>query len=420
MPDQPNPNKEHSNSNAASKSVLSNQLKSIGNIDLPEGTKIGLGSTFQPRISAHGVLSGPDVTRLNKFGAPRIPRKDKIVQSTDIDALSSKYSAYMKGYIKDPYLQSVVGGLKSQDTPKSNVSSSFVSKFPVINIGSYIRNYAINTVVDLMIQSIPQDVKAQIISLGAGSDTRPFNTFSKYGTNRIIYHEIDFPVSTAKKVKTIACVPEIRDLIWPKGTLSTEDASKLIDEIHTPQYHLHARDLRQISANTPLFEGMVSELPTLIISECCLCYLQPDESDTVLKWLSKNFTNGRAITVYEPIGGNDSFGKVMIENLASRGISLPTLQKFPTLQSQADRLAERGFADNDGVTAAADIWSIYETWIPEEEKKRIAKLEVLDEIEELSLLLKHYSISWAVTDPTPNSKWVSAYKKLPSKVIYKA
>lgn len=363
----------------------------------------------RPRVGAYGVGS--------HLGSPRPPRKDKIIQSTDVDALSSKYSAFMKGYIQDPFLQPIVDGLKKQGGPRENVASSFIAKFPVINIGSYIRNYAINTVLDLMIESIPQHTKCQVISLGAGSDTRPFNTFQKYGSDRIIYHEIDFSVSTTKKAHTIINTHEISELLWPNGQLNNQDKEKIIDEIHTPHYHLHAKDLRTITATTPLFQGMDSSLPTFIISECCLCYLQPDESDAVLQWLTDNLTNGRAIAVYEPIGGHDSFGKVMIENLASRGISLPTLHKFPTLESQAKRLADRGFTDNSGIAAAADIWSMYETWIPAEEKARIGDLEVLDEIEELALLLQHYCISWAVSDPHVNSKWVAAYKKLPHKVV---
>lgn len=74
-------------------------------------------------------------------GHSRISRKDKIIQSTDIDALSSKYSAYLKGYIHDPYLQAIVDGQKQQSTSRDNVSSSFVPKFPVINIGMSIMNY---------------------------------------------------------------------------------------------------------------------------------------------------------------------------------------------------------------------------------------------------------------------------------------
>lgn len=263
---------------------------------------------------------------------------------------------------------------------------------------------------------LPKSPKCQIISLGAGSDTRAFNLFAQHGTDDIIYHEIDFSITTAKKVATVMITPNLQKIIWPslaQNEIPTLSSSGIEpnDEIHTPHYHLHARDLRDITSSSDLLQGMDPTLPTLVISECCLCYLQPDKTDHVLDWLSSHFTSGLGIAVYEPIGGNDSFGKVMIENLASRGISLPSLKKFPTLESQVQRLVDRKFTLNDGLAAANDIWSIYEDWIPETEKIRISKLEVLDELEELRILFQHYCISWAVTDGTSDSAWVKAFSK---------
>lgn len=335
---------------------------------------------------------------------PRISRQDRVVQATDIDALSSKYSAYTKGYLRDPFLQAVVDGARTPRTP-------FTAKLPVINIGSYVRHYAIDAVVARTLAAVPG--RCQIVSLGAGSDTRPFNIFAEYGQDRVVYHEIDFAVSTAKKVKTIVNTPEIWELV--RGPSSTTDPTNPA-ELHTPHYHLHALDLREIRADTPLLPGMDPTLPTLILSECCLCYLQPDHSETVLRWLAARLPHGRAVALYEPVRGDDAFGRVMIENLAARGLALPTLQRFPSLGAQAARLADAGFADAGGMAGAADVWSIYEEWVPAAERERMAKLEVLDEVEELELLLKHYCVAWAVSDESPDSEWVKAFKELPSDV----
>jgi [phosphatase 2A protein]-leucine-carboxy methyltransferase len=48
------------------------------------------------------------------------------------------------------------------------------------------------------------------------------------------------------------------------------------------------------------------------------------------------------------------------------------------------------FQTGDGRT----LWAIRESVIPPEELQRIAKLEHLDEIEELRLVLCHYSVVW--------------------------
>lgn len=79
---------------------------------------------------------------LRPTGGPRYSRKDRIVQSTDIDALSSKYSAYKKGYLADPYLEAIVSGLLAQEQQQhirgASSTGQFVNKMPVINIGTFL------------------------------------------------------------------------------------------------------------------------------------------------------------------------------------------------------------------------------------------------------------------------------------------
>lgn len=283
-------------------------------------------------------------------------------------------------------------------------------------IGSSVRHFAITSLVDLFLESTGS---CQIVSLGAGSDTRPFSLLSKYNrgpenTPKILYHELDFEVSTIKKVHTILETPLLSNVIYGDHPPAPTLTEKQPHEIHTTDYHLHACDLRTLKGGTGLLEGMDPNLPTLVISECCLCYLQPEESDHVFAWLVEHFQNGLGVLLYEPIGGGDSFGEVMIENLATRGISLPTLKKYPTLQSEVSRLTERGLTSGGGLVKACDMMYIYENWISSEEHARLSKLEFLDEIEELSLLLKHYCVAWTVTNGNP--AWVEAFAALPSQV----
>jgi [phosphatase 2A protein]-leucine-carboxy methyltransferase len=81
----------------------------------------------------------------------------------------------------------------------------------------------------------------------------------------------------------------------------------------------------------------------------------------------------------------------MVSNLAARGIQLQTLNKYASLEAQRARLLEQGFETDQ---AAADIDFIWEHWVNEEEKERVASLEMLDEMEEWRLLARHYCISW--------------------------
>ena len=189
------------------------------------------------------------------------------------------------------------------------------------------------------------------------------------------------------------------------------------DALHSPTYHIHPLDLRSLHADRPLAEalpGVDSELPTLLISECCLVYLSPSEASQVVAYFTKHLggpntspENGEGspgtaeastplgLILYEPIRPGDAFGRTMVSNLAARGIHLQTLHRYDSLQAQRTRLCEQGFGDGQ---CAADIDFIWEKWVTEDEKERVAGLEMLDEMEEWQLLARHYCIAWGWRD----------------------
>ena len=133
-------------------------------------------------------------------------------------------------------------------------------------------------------------------------------------------------------------------------------------------------------------------LPTLLISECCLIYLEPAAADAVLDYFASLFPSATplGVVLYEPFNPFDSFGKVMVSNLAARGIVLQTLQKYHSLEIQKARLRKHGFSG----TSAADVDFLWEHRISAEEKERVAALEMVDEIEEWRLLAQHYCVAW--------------------------
>jgi hypothetical protein len=61
------------------------------------------------------------------------------------------------------------------------------------------------------------------------------------------------------------------------------------------------------------------------------------------------------------------------------------------LRHQEQRLKECGFVNGQG---AVDINFAHNYWMGQDELQRIAKLELLDEMEEWQLLAKHYCIVW--------------------------
>lgn len=107
--------------------------------------------------------------------APRAPRhSDDAVRETDDDAATSRLYAMMTrggtnassaislGYLTDPFA-SLLHKAKG-------IGGSATRKAPLINVGTHHRTCAIDAVVESFLATAGEN--AQIVSLGAGSDTR--------------------------------------------------------------------------------------------------------------------------------------------------------------------------------------------------------------------------------------------------------
>lgn len=130
----------------------------------------------------------------------------------------------------------------------------------------------------------------------------------------------------------------------------------------------------------------------------CLIYLSPLVVQSIVSTLLTHYlqpSTPASLILYEPILPQDAFGRTMISNLQTRNIQLPTLTAFPELGDQRSRLEQYGFAAG---ARAADTNFIWQSWVSDAEKERVAGLEFLDELEELDLLLKHYCVAWGWRD----------------------
>ncbi|MCJ1310655.1 carboxy methyl transferase for protein phosphatase 2A [Agyrium rufum] len=347
-------------------------------------------------------------------------RNDKIIQETDQDASVSRLSAVQVGYLHDPFADCFVGS--GSGTPQR--------RFPIINRGTYVRTTAIDQLVDNFLSS-DLTTRKQIISLGAGSDTRFFRLASRSVPPDVLYHELDFPANTAQKVATIRRTPKLRALAGlptsqqgqdtPPATSSKDEVSRSPQsssngttpdpqstqdtELHTPNYHILALDMRSLTSKPPdpsalsALQSYISpNLPTLLLSECCLCYLPPSQSTTLLSTFTTtliNPTTPLALLLYEPINPTDAFGRVMLSNLASRGIALASIETYPDLESQRARMKSYGFDAGQEAVTVNEVW---DECVDAEEKRRAGGLEMMDEIEEWELLARHYCLAWGWRD----------------------
>lgn len=205
-------------------------------------------------------------------------------------------------------------------------------------------------------------------------------------------------MNTTSKIRAIRSTLLLQKALGIESSSEDVRVSESGDALHTPSYHLYPLDLRSLSGSSSpseLLPHVDTTLPTLLISECCLIYLTPTEAAEVVSFFTERLlgpqTASLGLVLYEPIRPDDAFGRTMVSNLATRGIQLQTLHKYATFSAQRNRLLGHGF--NSG-QAIADIEFIWNRWVNEEEKERVSRLEMLDEMEEWQLLARHYCIAW--------------------------
>lgn len=265
-------------------------------------------------------------------------------------------------------------------------------------VGTYTRTTALDVLVDSFLSAstdgggVDASSPRQIVSLGAGTDTRPFRIFAGNPARPVTYHEVDFEVVCSRKLRTVQTSPRLAGILTD---LSSEEGSKTWTSrprgSGNGEYLCHGLDLRKLHepAEEELIPGLRTDIPTLLISECCLCYLSPQEASGAIEYFASRIPS-LATVIYEPIRPHDAFGEVMVSNLAARRIRMPTLSLYREPADQTRRLKQAGF----DVVRHMTIGDIWQAWVDPDEKDRLDQVEGLDEVEEWQLLAAHYIVVW--------------------------
>lgn len=330
-------------------------------------------------------------------GASSQAQQDATIQGTDTDAAVMRLSAVELGYLDDQFAQYFVQGQQPN------------RRLPIINRGTYTRTTALDKLIDSFLGHDPDAdeplPRRQIVSLGAGTDTRCFRLFSRKNRQRgLIYHEVDFPPISSRKRMIVQATPALRSVL--PDPIPSDDGPASASWRSTPegegnQYWCHGLDLRDLTRDQgegdsllSRLEGVRIDVPTLLISECCLCYLETAEAQNVIKRFVDKIPD-LGLVIYEPVKPDDAFGRQMASNLAARRIRMPTLEVYKQPKDQEGRLREAGFKEVRQKT----VDSIWGRWVSEGEKERVDGLEGLDEVEEWQLLAGHYIVAWGWKGP---------------------
>lgn len=164
-------------------------------------------------------------------------------------------------------------------------------------------------------------------------------------------------------------------------------------DLHADGYHLVGCDLRCLSEVRRKLSAAAwrAEAPTLVLAECVLVYLRPDAADELVRHLAAQHPRA-ALLVYEQCNLGDKFGGVMVRNLGARGCggaAADAAHAGPP-QDGAARMLRLGWP-------RAVAWDMDTVWraLPEEDRARVERLEMLDEGELLHQLHSHYALTLA-------------------------
>ncbi|XP_049754317.1 tRNA wybutosine-synthesizing protein 4 [Elephas maximus indicus] len=301
-------------------------------------------------------------------------RRAGAVQNTNDSSALSKSSLAARGYVHDAFAALLVPGA--------------ARRAPLIHRGYYVRARAVRHCVRAFLEQTsarPDAPPAQVLSLGAGSDSLYFRLKAAGRLTRAAVWEVDFPDVARRKAERIRDTPELCALTGPFR--EADAASALLFE--GLDYRILGLDLRQLRRLDEALAaaGLEAAAPTLLLAEAVLTYLEPESAAALVAWAARRFPDALFV-VYEQMKPRDAFGQFMQRHFRQLNSPLHGLDSFPDAEAQRRRFLQAGWT----ACSAMDMNEFYRRFLPAQERRRIETLEPFDEFEEWHLKCAHYFI----------------------------
>lgn len=205
------------------------------------------------------------------------------------------------------------------------------------------------------------------------------------------YIEIDLVDVAMRKAAAISYFEELRNTL--PGDASYDGTAT--GHVQSRRYCLCGGDLCNLDSIIEALRrvGIDYSMPTLMVFECVLSYLEAEVSVAVLAWAAKRFGSA-AVIIYDPMKPSDPFGQQMMLNLEARGCPLLGIRAVPSPESQVRRLLDAGWSRAE----ALSMKEVHTLFIDPADRLRAEKIEPLDEFEEWNMLMEHYCLVIGVYD----------------------
>lgn len=293
-------------------------------------------------------------------------------------------SAHLSGLLPDPFVEkfalSPSAAHHSHTHSHSHFSSKRHRKPPLINRGTFLRTVAVDAACEQFLNASSSRDGRQIVSLGAGFDTRFFRlvasaeSSSSAAAASFTYFEVDFDSVVEEKRSIISQDPELSRL----GQSSSSGGNRLV--LLACDLNDSAKFKRDLLAH-PAFDP---SKPTLFVAECLLMYLSREAGDALISVAAEAITAAAvpvSFVAFDPVVSDDPFSHVMLQNLEARGVYESNLCSVEAFQER--------FKRHFSQVRCLKMLQL-EGELDAEQERLLRQKAGLDEYEEWTLMANHY------------------------------
>lgn len=311
------------------------------------------------------------------------------VEATNDIALESKEACVRVGYYVDvaaTHMHQAIGRKPRRRTA-------------LVNLGYHLRVHGVTSVAAWFFQLpavVASPLPPQLLSLGGGHDTLHWRLRGlcpsdpdRFGAMRTF--DVDLPTVAASKARAITSTPE---LLKHCGKLVAADMPSSV-VLARENYSVLAADITDVAEVASALAAVEFNFaaPTMVLSECVVAYLSPEQGDELIGWAAATLSGPSIFVDYSPVGADDGFGATMMSHFTEFGTRLTSVSQYNTPVDQEQRCVKHGW--NSSVsTLLTTILHI----LPPAERLRLLSLEMFDELEEFYLTCHHYTITVAANN----------------------